>query len=474
MLTLASYRIRDWPFNEYKYIDDLIDFEGPILVHYSKDDINHALYYWIEGSEKLNRWLCFSVSISELYDYLFSIISLYDLIKNKSNELFFTVDIDQELKYNNFQMLFGYSLPDEYFPDIESYYTFEVNEFYNKLFNQLDKDYHIEVLRKHSIHLRYACKNSIYGDTVSAEEAGSFLINISSSFKSFGSYHFFNKFKNDYSDVEELSRTTKKIAEAISPRISNAMQHSFEVSLITETTKDERILKKFKVKNEYEDFRKEITEKYSNEVLTIDYNNVKNIEDIINKYDNFSRKKIFEPVIKIINNPKYQLSFIDKKRNVIKELKHIKFENKEKIIPKRERENISPELKKILVTITLEVNENKDLSTISTKDLREGTLFSKFSNEAEQEIDKITTDNYEITFAEPITINYRLIEGNYEITFDPLEISIISNSKNNAFETFINTFVDIFERDFLSKSPRNNKFKNYLELLIKDISKFEK
>ena len=140
MREVPGYKLLDWPFKDYKYISDLIDFDGPVLVHYMTDDASHhALYYWVESNEKYNRWLCFGVTGKELYNYIHNSISLFELIERKKQESFYTVDIDKDLIYSNFHLIKGYAIPDEYYPDVNSYYLDEITPYYNDLFEVLIK-----------------------------------------------------------------------------------------------------------------------------------------------------------------------------------------------------------------------------------------------------------------------------------------------------------------------------------------------
>ena len=139
MEKLNSYQISPWPFEGYEFISDLIEYEGPLLIHYRSAD-KHALFYWVDNDKVNNRWLCFHVTLIELYDYLNQNYSLRELIVNKIREPFYTIDIDADFNYSNPQMLLGYFIPDEYLPDVESFYTDDVSTYYETLFNELDKD----------------------------------------------------------------------------------------------------------------------------------------------------------------------------------------------------------------------------------------------------------------------------------------------------------------------------------------------
>jgi hypothetical protein len=456
------YNLSDWPFKQYHHVSDLIDFEGPLLVHYSYNE-KHALYYWVEGGTEYNTWLCFDVKLVDLYDYLYQNITLFELLKQKAHDIFFLVDIDEKFEYHNYRLVYGHTIPQDYMPDVESYYTYDVPVFYQKLFTSLKNDEYIEVLRRRSLELIIKPNSASYGDTVSVEEAGQFLLNVNSSYKSFGACEFYNKFKGSFSNLDELAKTTKKLTNSLDPRITNSRQSSFHVSITTD------VLVNGDIKQEYAEFKRQLSKQYEDEVLNIDLNKEEDIAKITEKYDEYSRKQIFEPLIKIINNPKYDFSVINKAENSTKTFNKINHLNKQKIVPKTPKNEPSKELKKVLVTITLELNENTDIATISKKDIAEGTLFSKISQDAQQEIQKIESDRYTIILINPIYINYKLENGVYEITFDQLEIKIKNAVRNVAFENFVDEFISIVERDYIAKKPFDKDKQKYLQSVIKDI-----
>ncbi|MDQ5930642.1 MAG: hypothetical protein QG594_2430 [Bacteroidota bacterium] len=127
MTSLAeiSNKIERWPFSDYDHVIDLIEFEGPLLVHYQKAD-SHAFYYWIEGSATFNTWLCFNLTLPELYDYLYGNITLLELIHSKQKEPFYLVDIDGDLSYHNYRLIMGKDIPILFLPDEDSYYIYDI------------------------------------------------------------------------------------------------------------------------------------------------------------------------------------------------------------------------------------------------------------------------------------------------------------------------------------------------------------
>lgn len=464
MIQLPSYKLIDWPFKDYTYIRDLIEFEGPILVHYMNEK-SHALYYWVEGDSSVNRWLCFGVTLSELYDYLKQNISLYDLISNKEREAFYITDIDNELKYGNFQMLNGYSIPEEYMPDKDSYYISELPDFYDDLFRHLDKDSYLEFMKMREICLEIKPhKNSPHGDIVSMTDSIDFLNGINNSYKNFVAFKFYNTYKDRYSDAKALLKATNKIIEASELRVVGAQQHSFQISVATD-----RIIE-LDPQKEYNDFSEGIINQYHDDVLSIDLNSEETASLLIEKYDDETRNKIFQPLIRIINNTNCDLSIIDKRKNKRKSFSKINPVIKSKILQKTPRPQPPDDLKKVFYTITLELNENTDLTTISKKEIQQSTLFSKVSQAAQQEIQKFNFDSFTVIFKRPILLDYVSNDnGSFSISFPPLNIEVTGTARNNAFEKVMDAFESLIQRDYLSKVPQKKENKAFFEQHVSEI-----
>lgn len=459
MRELTSHRLYTFPFREYKHIGDLIDVEGPLLVHYMKGD-RHALYYWVEGDNIYNRWLCFEVTWEDLYKYMNKHLSLYELINKKENECFYTVDIDKDLTYSNFLLVQGYALPDEYKPDVSSYYLDEVSPFYQEMFKD-QKYLYKTALREKSVDLVISSLDDAYGKTNSLRECRDFLIGIDSSVTYFNQYHSFNIFKEKTSDMDRLRKMVHQFVSSSELRVANVFQNSFHISLSPDLY----------IRNDsFDTLRKKLNEQFINDVLRIDYNNQDDIRYIKNKYEDDVRKKIFEPFIRVINNPRFNLTFLDKKTNKTTKYERVSQYNKKLIIPKiEEEERPSEEANKIFITLTLEVDENKDLQSLSKKDLQQGTLFSTISHHAEQEIQTFTTDKYVIIFSKPITLKYSHEGTDSVITFEPLGLSIKHAIRNIAFSNFLEELERILEKDYLAEIPKNIKNKRFFDNNILDI-----
>jgi hypothetical protein len=106
-------------------VSDLIYYDGPLLSHYQSLSGEDYLFYWVDTDDTYNRWLIINISIVKLQDYLNRKISLYQLITELDAGLIYKVDIDKDIQFNNFELLYIYELPETYLPTKNSLYSFE-------------------------------------------------------------------------------------------------------------------------------------------------------------------------------------------------------------------------------------------------------------------------------------------------------------------------------------------------------------
>jgi len=105
----------DW-LNDLVKVSDLIYYDGPLLSHYQSLSGEDYLFYWVDTDDTYNRWLIVNISIVKLQDYLNRKISLLNLITELDNGLVYKVDIDKNIQYHNFELLYIYELPETYLP----------------------------------------------------------------------------------------------------------------------------------------------------------------------------------------------------------------------------------------------------------------------------------------------------------------------------------------------------------------------
>lgn len=114
--------------NELTKVSDLIYYDGPLLSHYVHPNGDNYLSYWVDCDESFQRWLVFRVGLSMLQKYVNRNLSLYNLIRNVSDGFVYLVDVDVNGVANTPMMVAIKNLPDDYLPDLDSYYDFSLEK----------------------------------------------------------------------------------------------------------------------------------------------------------------------------------------------------------------------------------------------------------------------------------------------------------------------------------------------------------
>jgi hypothetical protein len=115
MIDISNYLISEFPLR-LKKVEDIIEFDGPILSHFKDESGADYLYYWVDWDSTANRWLVWqttSKAIEELKseDDNFSRTHL-----PTSNQECFIVDIDANINYHNAYKLLGRDINEKYKP----------------------------------------------------------------------------------------------------------------------------------------------------------------------------------------------------------------------------------------------------------------------------------------------------------------------------------------------------------------------
>lgn len=111
---------------ELTKVSDLIYFDGPFLSHYVHKSGDNYLAYWVDCDDEFQRWLVFRVGITLLQKYVDKKMSLLDVIRQIDDGLVYLVDVDVDGKVITPKILFLSQLPEDYFPDADSFYDFSM------------------------------------------------------------------------------------------------------------------------------------------------------------------------------------------------------------------------------------------------------------------------------------------------------------------------------------------------------------
>lgn len=118
-----SIKIKD--FSKLKKVADLIYFDGPLLSHYVTEKGDNYLFYWIDEDDECNRWMVIRTDYDNIKRYINHQITLLDVLTTPTDNIVYTMDVDNAGNYHNFQVHALEDLPEDYLPTSDSFYEFE-------------------------------------------------------------------------------------------------------------------------------------------------------------------------------------------------------------------------------------------------------------------------------------------------------------------------------------------------------------
>jgi hypothetical protein len=118
----------DYEFGNFIKIADLIYYDGPLLSHYISPKGENYLFYWVDADDVYNRWMVLRVDLQTLQNYLEKKLSLRQVVTLPNDGFVYFVDINDSVEYHNIHVVAPRDIPEDYQPEDNSYYTFEIHE----------------------------------------------------------------------------------------------------------------------------------------------------------------------------------------------------------------------------------------------------------------------------------------------------------------------------------------------------------
>ncbi|TDN93396.1 hypothetical protein DET49_104122 [Salegentibacter sp. 24] len=429
--------------NQFQRIEDIIFIDEPILTHYKRND-KHFLLYLVDTLDKIDKYIMLEVEEQTIYQYLTKSLSLRDLILQNKNIGYF---LEQDFKGNilDLEIIQTQSIDNNYLPLQDSFLEYQpsVNSYYYKFIKEYESDSYLLSLRQDAFYVKFAPNNTKYADTIGLNElATDLLSNLSKSFKSFLKADFFIAFKELKTDNAKLKQIFNRILPDLDFRMVDLKYGSFEVGLAVD-----KIMKNSIQDRKIKDWALDVGYKYKNIVLDEDYDE-ETVNHIINSYDEEDRKRIFNPIFKITQNPNYSLQIKDSKNEKYSTIKIKNTNTIEKILPPSNFVKELEDKKEYgIVQFTTLVDKNNISQTVKI----ENTLFNSTDN-----TDVILTNKefekygYEVNFEISIPLNIRAEKDTIFLTaiYDELEFQVVYHSDkivegmkkitSNIFEYILN------------------------------------
>lgn len=447
------------PFDGLNLVCEILEFEGtPVLLHFSDQNKNNILFYWVDYSENGQRYLTWKIDDFSLKSYLNAEISILDLVNNSLGFYFFILDLDINDEFKKGYFLNILDIPENYLPDADSFYNYNYPKEYLDYFNSEDlanNNAYIKSLRDTGLDFTIKPASPTYGDTVGTEDAIQLLSAITKSYSEYAKHHFFSAFNDNNTDEKKLLKKFNAINPTERLRISNLSFSSFNVTLSSDTLSRG----KTELTENYNDWNRKLLNDYKNEVIDNDFSNLEDVIAITEKFKEPSlRKKIFDPIIKIIESSSIKLEVSNSNKSWVKKYKSIDDETKKVIFPMIEKtSSVTP--KKTIINIYLEVNEGDEIGekTITKKDLKEKILFSEETNTFPIVIEEIIYQSYKFILTEALELRIKLIDDVYTVSYEYLDIEILVSDKKMIEEYFYRAFLDKYLNQYLDYKEKFDK-----------------
>jgi len=354
--------------SKFEKIEDIIYFDEPILTHLKLNEKDYFLYL-VDSTDSSDIFLLFQIDEDLIFEYLTKRKSLREIIQNTNFVNILEKDFAGNIIDTNIAM--PVSLPEDYLPNSESFLEFnpvESSYYYEKIKEYNGKLYLLD-LRKNSFYLKFSTNDRKYGDTIGFRELTNVMLkNVSQSYKNFVEIDFEKKFGNIIPIDSERNSMLRKVLDDTDLRMVDLKYGSFEIGLSTDKLMKTNI--GFKEVKEWAD---NVGDEFKKIVLD-DNIDKDELETIINNYTEEERNKIFEPIVKIMDNPNYDLTIRDNKEKKYHSLGLKKKDVSSKIITKNKivQEQQITEKNLELINVTTIIDKNSNKKTINL----EHTLFS--------------------------------------------------------------------------------------------------
>ena len=395
---------------------------------------------------------------NELFNYLKGVVSLKELIEKINSEYLFIVDLNTTTNKKRTILLSSYLVPEDYFAGENSYYLGGLSEFYLDYLTKFEYDYK---LKESSYIINAKPSDKRHGSYLGAKEGATLLNSVTGSMESYVYITASNKYKNKFVSTTRINNVAQSLKKQLSPIISNSKIGSFEIWLAMDTI----------TLNEVDDLgseiRSDIIENYKRDVLDIDFSSEEDAKIICEKYTPSERKRIFEPIVGLLENEKMEITISNTKRTIRNSEKPIKVNSKfkELVLPKPSADELltEQERKKRIYTIAVTLKEGTDISKINKKELLENLLFSDTVAETAYPIQSpIKVDNVVIELKKPLICLLKITdEGQLEISnYDfnlfakGVDIKAVSDEIKRQFNNLIIEYkLQTSNNTFTQKTP---------------------
>lgn len=431
MKKVVGHSIQTLPIEGLQHVSNLIDFDGPLLSHYIDKYHNSFLYYWVDQDDQNNRWLVWKVDESRLHLYLIGEVSLHDLFPNEG-ELLYVIDVDSKINFTQILLVYADAVDEKYRPEINSYYNFDIPEIYTEKLLSVN---YLKSLRERALFFDVKNTSDRYGKTPGLEDVWSVLQNVGKSISEYIDFKVKEILHLRLTDQNRIKSAAFSLSSPNRYRLVYLNLNSFHVGIAPDSLNIDHQA----MDPSIEEFKSQAFVNYQNEVLDNDFSSSEDIDILISKFpDEKIRKKIFDPLVKIINNDNITINVSNFSKKFNKKYSRIPKIEKNKLSPTRSSGTFLEEtVSQTLMVAYFVADKNAQQITLFPKDVSKRLVYTKETDRFPLEIETLILASGEvISLTYPIEIEVNFNDGYFSVVYEPLGIFINANDRNRVVDQF--------------------------------------
>lgn len=333
-----------------------------------------------------------------------------------------------------------------------------IAEIYEVDSNEITHDVtnYFEILKKDAMYFKLNSENLMFQQTLEVNDIWNFLKNLSTSYTNYIKIEFAKNFYPQFgADNDRIKKALSKLVDLTRLRVVALEYASFSVGVSADN---------FMGKNEIEikevqEWRGQIIKNYKNDVIEVNFDSIENVDNILQKFNEEERRKIFDPLVSTINNSSdYYITLTDSAFTPKKKLKRIPSQTVDILIPKEPAKEI-PKKKVGLYRTILPIDESKSSIKLKVSEIEENSLFTEKLEEVELQITKLTYRENIIGLKKEIDCQVRFNEheGFFVANIKDLDVNINLSDLNSLQNEIDEAFSKMIDYYFYREQPIDEK-----------------
>jgi hypothetical protein len=331
---------------------------------------------------------------------------------------------------------------------------------------------YFEILKKDAMYFKLSSDNLIYQKTLEVDEVWSFLKNISTSYSNYIEIEFLKKFKSSLSsDASKLRRYLNNLLSLNRLRVVSLEYQSFSVGVSADT-----FMGKESIPDSIQEFRSHLLPDYQSNVINMDFDSREQVNGLIEKFTEEERHRIFDPLVKSINNKgAYNVTLTDSKFKPKKQFKRIPQDVVTLVLPPKAEAKPGKKIGFYQTIVPFDLS--KQSIKLKFTDLEGNSLFAKKLDQISVKVGELIYEENTYILIHDIdcVVTFNEKEENYTVHIAKADLSLNIENMYDLEKEINDKFtwlIDYYLTQGRILDERGQKLYNYLiDILPKDFPK---